>query len=170
MILATPLKRASKFSMAYALYLAIVWMFDYVYYPWLTIKFRHLMFFALYPSIFLVSWGGFYLYEYFQEDVFFTEKINTWLGKSGTHGIGTKLRNLIANNPLCVFAAISTWWSPLHAYVFFRRDKTSSLSSLVKALAKGSFICAFFWGVVAESVLLLWGLFRLILSSRHHLG
>ena len=155
--------------MAYALYLAIIWMFDYVYYPWLTIKFRHLMFFALYPSIFLVSWGGFYLYEYFQEDVFFTEKINTWLEKSGSQGIGRKFKSLVANNPWCVFAAISTWWSPLHAYVFFRRDKDFSLSSLVKALAKGSFICAFFWGIVAESFLLLWGLFRLFLSSRHHL-
>jgi len=170
MILATRLKRASKFSMAYALYIAIVWMFDYVYYPWLAIKFRHLMFFALYPSVFLVSLGGFYLYEYFQEDVFFTEKINVWLDASGTRGVGTKLRSLIANNPRCVFAAIATWWSPLHAYVFFRRDKTFSLSSLVKALAKGSFVCAFFWGIVAESFLLLWSLFRLILSSRYHLG
>jgi hypothetical protein len=170
MILAASFKRVSKFSMAYLLYLAIVWMFDYVYYPWLAIKFRHLMFLALYPSIFLVSWGGYYLYEYFQEDVFFTEKINAWLEQSGTHGIGTKLRSLIVSNPRCVFAAISTWWSPLHAYVFFRRDRTSTLSSLVKALAKGSFICAFFWGIVAESFLLLWGLFRLILVSKHHLG
>lgn len=169
MILATPLKRASKFSMAYALYLAIVWMFDYVYYPWLTIKFRHFMFLALYPSIFLVSWGGFYLYEYFQEDVFFTEKVNAWLEQSGSEGIGRRFRSLIANNPGCVFAAVATWWSPLHAYVFFRRDKTFSLASLVKALAKGSFISAFFWGIVAESFILLWGLFRLVLSSRHHL-
>jgi hypothetical protein len=169
MILAAPLKRASKFSMAYGLYLAIVWMFDYVYYPWLAIKFRHLMFFALYPSIFLVSWGGFYLYAYFQEDVFFTEKVHAWLEQSGSQGIRRRFRSLIANNPRCVFVAVATWWSPLHAYVFFRRDKTFSLSSLVKALAKGSFICALFWGIVAESFIILWGLFRLILSSRHHL-
>lgn len=170
MMLAAPFKRVSKFSVAYGLYLAIVWMFDYVYYPWLAIKFRYLLFLPLYPSIFLVSWGGYYLYEYFQEDVFFTEKINGWLGQAGSHAIGKRLKSLVVNNPRWVFAAIATWWSPLHAYVFFRRGESFRLASLVKALAKGSLFCTFFWGMVAESFIFLWGLFRLILSSRYHLG
>ena len=78
-VAALHLKRVSKFGALYALYLSIVWIFDYVYYPWLTLKFRYLVFLPLYVSVFLVSWGGYYLYRYFQEDVFFAERINNWL-------------------------------------------------------------------------------------------
>jgi hypothetical protein len=162
-ILALPLKRASRFGGAYALYLAIVWLFDYIYFPWLTIKFHSLVYVPLFLSVFLVSWGGYYLYEYFQEDVFFTEKINGWLARPGTGRIRGKLKRLIASNPRCTFAAISTWWSPLHAYVFFRRDETFEFTSFIKALATGSFFCAVFWGTVGESFLISWHLFRTLL-------
>jgi hypothetical protein len=158
--LETPAKRISKFSLAYVLYVGIVWLFDYVYTPWLAIKFRYLMIFPLYVSIFLVSWLGYYLYEYFREDVFFINKINKWLEREDSHGIRGRLHNLIRRNPKSVFAAIATWWSPLHAYIFFRREGPCTLRSLLKNLAKGSLICALFWGVVIESCIFLWGLAR----------
>lgn len=161
-MLVAPLKRASKLSVAYALYLSIIWLFDYVYYPWLAIKFRHLVILPLYPSIFLASWGGYYLYQYFREDVFFIEKISGWLNQTGSQGITRRIRGMVSNNPSYVFAAISTWWSPLHAYIFFRREETFKRSSLLKALAKGSFFCAVFWGVIAEFFILLWGLVKVI--------
>jgi hypothetical protein len=150
------LKTVSRFGGAYSLYLGIVFLFDYVYYPWLAIRFKHLMVLPLYVSIFLVSWGGYYLYEFFQEDVFFTERIHAWLGKPGTTKIWSKLKQLIVGNPRGVFAAISAWWSPLHAYVFFRRGKAFELPAFLKTLALGSLVCALFWGVVAEFIILAW--------------
>jgi hypothetical protein len=155
-ILGVRLKRASKFSAIYALYVSIVWLFDYVYYPWLTLRFKYLVFFPLYLSVFLVSWGGYYLYRYFQEDVFLTEQINDWLRRPGGGALLRKSKALIVNNPRWTFAAIAAWWSPLHAYVFSRRSDAFELPSFLKAMAKGSFVCALFWGVVAESALLLW--------------
>ena len=85
-MLTVPFKKVTKFSGVYLLYLAIVWSFDYVYYPWLAIRFHSWLFLPLFPSIFLVSWGGFYLYEYFREDVFFIERINTWLKENSARG------------------------------------------------------------------------------------
>jgi len=158
-----PLKRASKFSAVYALYVSIIWLFDYVYYPWLILRFRYWVFVPLFLSVFLVSWGGYYLYSYFQEDVFLTEQINNWLRRPGGWPLVSKSKALIVDNPGWTFAAIAAWWSPLHAYVFSRRDETFDLGSFVRAIAKGSFVCAFFWGVVAESVLLLWRLGKLLL-------
>lgn len=160
---ALPLKRVSKFSALYALYLSIVWLFDYVYYPWLTLKFRYLVFLPLYLSVFLVSWGGYYLYRYFREDVFFTNRINNWLRRPGKGALLGRVKALVVNNPGWTFAAVSTWWSPLHAYIFFRRDEDFRLSSFTKSIAKGSLFCALFWGVVAESVLLFWSMAKLIL-------
>ena len=48
-----------KFSFAYALYVVIVLSFDYLYMPWLAIKFRYLAIIPLYFSIFAVSCSGF---------------------------------------------------------------------------------------------------------------
>lgn len=164
-MLAVPLKKVTRFSGVYLLYLTIVWAFDYVYYPWLALRFHSLLFLPLYPSIFLVSWGGHYLYEYFREDVFFIERINGWLKESSSQGLKGKLKGAIRKRPGYVFAVIATWWSPLHAYIFFRKDQSREPVSLVKSLAAGSLVCAVFWGIVAESVLLLWGLGRII---EHH--
>lgn len=160
---ATTARRATRFGGVYALYLAIVWLFDYIYFPLLTIKFHALVYLPLFVSVFLVSWGGYYLYEYFQEDVFFTERINTWLEDPGAGGLRRKVKSLIVGNPRLVFAAISTWWSPLHAYVFFRRDKTFQFGSFIKALIAGSFCCAVFWGTVGESCWVSWHFFKVLL-------
>ena len=166
--LVAPLRRISRFGAVYALYLAIVWSFDYVYFPWLTIRFQWLVILPLFLSIFLVSWGGYYLYQYFQEDVLLTDRINAWLNQPGHGGIRGKLKALIVGNPGCTFAAIATWWSPLHAYLFFRRDKTFRLSGLIQSLARGSFFCALFWGVIGESIVLSWNLVKHLLHWYAH--
>jgi hypothetical protein len=161
--LAVPLKRVSKFGGVYALYLAIVWLFDYVYFPVLTIRFHARVYLPLYISVFAVSWGGYYLYDYFKEDVFFTERINEWLERPEAGGWRKRLKSLIVNNPRLTFAAISTWWSPLHAYVFFRRNKTFEFAPFIKALAAGSLFCAVFWGTVGESFVISWHIVRTLL-------
>ncbi len=162
-VLAEPLKRASKFGAVYLLYVSIIWLFDYVYFPWLTIKFRYLVFFPLFPSIFVASWGGYYLYQYFQQDVFLTDKVNDWLERPGTGGRRAKLRSLILNKPAYVFAVVATWWSPLHAYIFFRKNQDFRLSSFLKALAIGSLCCALFWGVIGDSFIFSYSLVKAIL-------
>lgn len=162
-VLAGPLKRASKFGAVYLLYLCIIWLFDYVYFPWLTLKFRYLVFFPLFPSIFLASWGGYYLYQHFQEDVFFTDKIHAWLERPGPAGLRGKVRSVVVNKPAYVFAAVSTWWSPLHAYVFLSKDQDFRLVSFLKSLTIGSLLCALFWGLVGDSLIFSYGLLKAIL-------
>lgn len=162
-VLVAPLRRASKFSAVYLLYLAIIWLFDYVYFPWLTIKFKYLVFFPLFPSIFVASWGGYYLYQYFQEDVFLTDKINRWLERQGTGGVRGKIKSIVLNKPAYVFAAVATWWSPLHAYIFLKKDQDFKLWSFVKALAIGSLFCALFWGVIGDSFIFSYSLVKAFL-------
>ncbi|HET7099630.1 MAG TPA: hypothetical protein VFJ52_00650 [Terriglobia bacterium] len=162
-VLSGPLKRASKFGAVYLLYFSIVWLFDYVYFPWLTLRFRYLVFFPLFLSIFAVSWGGYYLYQHFQEDVFFTDKIHQWLDRPGTGGLRGNIRSAVRNRPSCVFAAVSTWWSPLHAYIFLSKDQEFRLLSFLKSLAIGSLLCAFFWGLVGDSFIFSYSLLKAIL-------
>ena len=162
-VLAGPLKRASKFGAVYLLYLSIIWLFDYVYFPWLTLKFRYLVFFPLFPSVFLASWGGYYLYQHFQQDVFFTDKIHDWLEKPGADGLRGKIRSAILNRPTYVFAVVSTLWSPLHAYVFLSRDQDFRLLSFLKALTIGSLLCALFWGLIGDSFIFSYSLLKAIL-------
>ncbi len=162
-VLAGPLKRASKFGAVYLLYLFIIWLFDYVYFPWLTIKFRYLVFFPLFPSIFVASWGGYYLYQHFQQDVFFTDRIHRWLDQSEPGGARSKIKSIILNRPAYVFAVVATWWSPLHAYIFFRRDRDFRLVAFLKALTIGSLFCALFWGLIGDSFIFSYSIVKAIL-------
>jgi hypothetical protein len=162
-VLAGPLKRASKFGVVYLLYLSIIWLFDYVYFPWLTLKFRYLVFFPLFPSIFAASWGGYYLYRHFHEDVFFTDKIHHWLEQPGAAGLRGKLRSMVVNRPACVFVAVATWWSPLHAYIFLSKDQDFRLLSFLRSLTIGSLLCALFWGLIGDSFIFSYSLLKAIL-------
>lgn len=162
-VLAGPLKRASKFGAVYLLYVSIIWLFDYVYFPWLTLRFRYLVVFPLFPSIFAASWGGYYLYRFFQEDVFFTDRVHQWLDRPGSGGVRGKVRSVILNKPAYVFAAVATWWSPLHAYIFFRKEQEFRLPSFLKALTLGSLCCALFWGMVGDSLIFSYHLMKAIL-------
>lgn len=166
-MLTVPFKKVTKFSGVYLLYLAIIWGFDYVYYPWLAIHFHYWLMLPLFPSIFLASWGGYYLYEYFREDVFFIERINAWLKAGTAEGFGGKLKGAILKRPVCVYAVIATWWSPLHAYIFFRKEKARTSLPLVQSLVTGSLVSTVFWGVVADGFLLLWSLAHGVMLNHH---
>ena len=159
-VFAEPLNRASKFGAVYLLYISIIWLFDYLYFPWLTFKFRFLVFFPLFPSIFAASWGGYYLYQHFQQDVFFTDKIHDWLEKPGSGGLRGNIRSVVVNRPACVFAVVSIWWSPLHAYIFLSKDQDFRLFSFLKSLAIGSLLCALFWGLIGDSLFFSYSLLK----------
>ena len=158
-------KRFFKFVLIYGLYLTMVLSFDYLYMPWLAIKFRYLTFFPLYVSILGICLAGLLLYEFFQEDVFFKREIMAWLTEEGKHGFTKKLKGKINGNPRLMFAAIATWWSPLHAYIFFREDDKNEFSEMMKLFCLGSFYCAFFWGVVIDILVALRDLGNLIIRS-----
>lgn len=162
-VLAGPLKRASKFGAVYLLYLCIIWLFDYVYFPWLTLRFRYLVFFPLFVSIFAASWAGYYLYQHFQEDVFFTDKIHHWLEQPKAGGLRGWARSVVLNRPACVFAAVATWWSPLHAYIFLTKGQEFRLLHFLKSLFLGSLLCALFWGLIGDSFIFSYGLLRTVL-------
>jgi len=145
----------------YALYVLIVWLFDYAYMPWLAIRFEYIMFVPLYFSIFIVCYGGVYLYEFIGRDIFFINKIQAWLlTKEGSSRISETIRQLINRNPENTFIAISIWWSPFHAYLFSRKSEKTKSAEVARMLAKGSLYCALFWGVILEALLLAWRVFK----------
>lgn len=142
----------------------MVWVFDYLYMPWLAIRFRYLTFFPLYISLLAVCLAGLIFYDSFKEDIFFKEKIKKWLAKEGKYKITKKLKHLINSNPNVTFAAIATWWSPLHAYIYFREGDKNHFGEIVRLFSKGSFYCSFFWGVIAFILSALWDLGKLIIK------
>jgi len=150
------LKKASKFGFVYALYLAIVWAFDYVYMPWLAIKFHYAAVFPLYISVLAVSLLGLLLYRFFRENVFFLEEIVRWLNKKGESGWLNVTKGKIVRNPKLTFAVISAWWSPLHGYLFFKRDETDHYQEVLKVFSLGSLYCALFWGIIIGILVFIW--------------
>lgn len=154
-----PLVIANEYTVRivpYTLYVLIVWLFDYAYMPWLAIKFEYIMFIPLYFSICLVCYAGVYLYEFIGRDIFFINKIHTWLTKEGSSRISKTIKQLINKNPKNTFIAISIWWSPFHAYIFSRKNEEAKTAEVMKILARGSLYCALFWGVILEVLLLTW--------------
>jgi hypothetical protein len=117
----------------------------------------------LFFSLFAISWLGLLLYRFFREDVFFMEKINAWLSKDNSKfRIIRAIKKKISENPRFIFAAISIEWSPLHSYLFFKRDEQDNVLDVAKSFALGSLYCAFFWGVVIDIAVLLWDLVKLL--------
>lgn len=148
----------------YGIYLCLVWAFDYLYMPWLAIRFRYLTFFPLYISLLVVCFVGLVIYDFLKEDIFFKKKIREWLAKDGKYKLTRKIKHLINSNPNLTFAAIATWWSPLHAYIYFREGEKNHFWEIVQLFGKGSFHCAFFWGFVAFVLSGLWDLGKLIIK------
>ncbi|MFA4817497.1 MAG: hypothetical protein WC608_02085 [Parcubacteria group bacterium] len=153
-------KRFTKYGFFYALYVAIVVGFDWLYMPWLAIKFRYFAIVPLYFSLFIVSWLGLLLYRSFKEDMLFMEKINAWLNNEGDGDtLSSRIKAMVRGNPKKTFAAISTWWSPIHGYLYFKKDKQDKFWETSKKFAVGSFYCALFWGVVIDILIFLWDMF-----------
>lgn len=154
----------SKYIFIYGLYLLIVWMFDYLYMPWLGIKFRYLAFFPLYFSLFIICLLGLLLYDSFKEDIFFRENIKEWLADEGKNTFTRWIKSKINSSPRVTFAAIATWWSPLHAYIYFRQDEKKHFWEVMKLFGRGTFYCAFFWGGIVLVISALWDLGKLLMK------
>jgi len=157
-------KKVSKYMFMYGLYLSIIITFDWFWMPWLAIKFRYFTFFPLYVSLFVVCLLGLFLYDSFKEDIFFKEKIKEWLAEEGKYKFTRALKKKINSSPQATFAAIATWWSPLHAYIYFREGDENHFREIMKLYGKGSFYCAFFWGVIVFILSALWDLGKLIIN------
>lgn len=156
--------RFFKFVIMYGLYLLIVLTFDYLWMPWLVIKFQYLTFFPLCISLFVVCLFGLWLYEFFQEDIFFKEKISEWMLEEGVCHFVRKLKKQINDNPRLMFIVVAIWWSPLHAYVYFRRSKEIHFGEVIRLIGKGSLLCAFFWGVIIDIIVTIWHLGKFIMK------
>lgn len=149
-------RRVCRFGLGGFVYLVVVLAFDYLYIPWLAIKFRYLTVIPLYVSLFAISWLGLLVYRFFGEDIFLLGAINKWLVKESNYRLVRVLKRKIIGNPQTTFAAIATWWSPLHAYLFFKKDQQDNGIEHFKIFALGSFYCASFWGIVIDVLVLLW--------------
>lgn len=157
------LRKFSKFGTVYCLVVAIIWSFDYIYMPWLAIKFQYFATIPLYFSILLACWGGLYLYDFFDEDVFFIGKIRPWLERKSSWSLIERTKRMIRQSPKATFVAISAWWSPLHAYLFFRIEGDRSSGALSK-IVEGSIYCAIFWSIVIDLVVFIWEYTKIFLG------
>ena len=157
-------RRIAKYVYMYGLYLLIVWTFEYFWMPWLAIKFKYFTFFPLYLSLFVVCLLGLFLYDSFKEDIFFKEDIKKWLAEEGKYKFTRWIKRKINSSPQATFAAISTWWSPLHAYIYFREEEKNHFKEVIRLYGKGSFYCAFFWGIIVFILSALWDLGKLIIK------
>lgn len=157
-------KKVSKYIFMYGLYLLIVWTFDYFYMPWLGIKFRYLTFFPLYFSLFVVCLLILPLYDSFKEDILFKENIKKWLADEGKNKFTRWIKAKINSSPQATFAVIATWWSPLHAYIYFREKEKNHFWEIMRLYSKGSFYCAFFWGAIVFILSALWDLGKLFIK------
>jgi len=151
-------KKISKYIFMYGIYLCVIWTFDYLYAPWLAIKYKQFVFFPLFLSLFVISLAGLYMYNFFNEDMFFKENIKKWLAEKGRWKITQWIKTKINARPGVTFAVIAIWWSPLHSYVYFRNEDEHHAGETLKSMCVGSFYCAFFWGVIANIIILLWEL------------
>lgn len=137
-------KKGKKFLYAYLLCMAIYYLFDGIYMPWLTVKFGIWVFVPLYPSILITNFLGVYLYNYLGEDVMFMEFGSEWINREG--GKLECIKKRIRKNEALIFIALSCWPAPIGSYIFFRKDKNESAAAIFKSIAIGSIYCTALWG------------------------
>ena len=147
--------KLTRFGVVYALVVAIIWVFDYLYMPWLGIKFQYLTIIPLFFSLLLVCWVGLNIYDFFGEDVFFIGKIKPWLDEKSSWRVIEWIKQIIRRSPKATFIAVSTFWSPLHGYLFFRTED-DNLAKALRKIVEGSVYCAIFWGIVISLLVLIW--------------
>ena len=68
-----------KRSVAYATAAAIYYVFDFIYMPWLVVKFGYNVFLPLGLSIWIANYLGVFAYDFFDEDVLFIELGKNWI-------------------------------------------------------------------------------------------
>lgn len=136
--------KVSKFSVSYAAMTGVYYLFDFVYMPWLTIKYGYKVFIPLYPSILIVNLAGLYAYNLLGEDLLFIDFGKTWL--SIDSGKFDRVKKIIRSNQKLTFIFLSIWPSPIAGYLFLRQSAQEPFSKVFKATAIGSIFCAAFWG------------------------
>lgn len=144
-------EKLTRFGVVYALVLVTIWAFDYLYMPWLGIKFQYLAFIPLFFSLLLICSVGLCLYDFFGEDVFFIEKIRPWIEKKSSWKLIEWIKQSVRQSPKATFVVISAFWSPLHGYLFFRKEDDSR-SMVLKRIIEGSVYCAIFWGILIGTI------------------
>ncbi len=145
-------KKAIRVGSAYASTVAIIAVFDSLYMPWLGYKFQYFAFIPLFFSLVVVCFAGFYLYNFFKEDVFLLEKIKPWLyeEKESSYKWVKLIKEKISKSPRATFIAISIE-NPLIAYLFFKRENDSIWRVFGKIL-EGSIYCSIVWGVIIDVI------------------
>lgn len=138
------IKKAGKFIVAYYFVVAVYYLFDFVYMPWLTLKFGYLVFLPLYPSILVANFLGLYAYDYFDEDVFFLEIGRNWIENSDSKLESVK--KILRKSKKLIFVSLSIWPSPIAGYLFFRKKKNEPTLKILGIMATGSIFCTAFWG------------------------
>ncbi len=146
----------SRFIFAWMLAVGGYYAFDFIYMPYLAIKFGYFMVFPLFLSIFLVCWIGVYTYDLLDRDAYFIEHLSAWLVKPSENPTISKIKELVNKNQKNVFVAISIWYSPLHAYIYFRESAKDKKVKMVSSLAMGSLYCSLFWGIIIDLIMLAW--------------
>lgn len=137
--------KISKFGVLYAFAVTIYYVFDFIYMPWLAIKFGYKLFFPLYPSVIIANLAGVYVYDYFKEDVLFIELGKNWLCNESNKFV--TFRQLLIKRKWLTFIALSIWPSPIASYLFFRKTTNESPWMIFKVIAIGSVFCTAFWGI-----------------------
>lgn len=152
-------ERGRKFVFAYFLCAGVYALFEYVYMPWLTVKFGGWMFLPLYPSILFANFFGLYLYDWLGEDILFMEFGSNWIKEEG--GKLECVKKYLRKSRKKIFIALSIWPSPIASYLFFRKEKGEAAIKVFKNIALGSIFCTIVWGGVCG---LLWVAIRSIMN------
>lgn len=142
-----------KFAAAYVLATVIYLLFDYVYMPWLAIRFEFWMVLPLYPSILIANFLGLFIYDWFQEDILFIELGRNWIDSEGEQFM--TLKEFLRRSAKFSFVALSIWPSPIAGYLLLRNGVDESRWQAFKIIALGSIPCAMVWSGVAGLVVFL---------------
>ncbi|WAC06760.1 MAG: hypothetical protein OS130_10930 [Thermodesulfobacteriota bacterium] len=158
------IRKGLKFGGSWSLTAAIVWVFDYIWMPWLGITFQYFAMIPLFLSLVVACYIGLYLYNFLDEDVFFIGKIKPWLDAESSWVKIERIKQVVRKSPKLTFIVLSSWWSPLHAHFFFR-DNNKGDKMAVVSIVEGSIYCTLFWGVVIDLIIFI---YRWVKMLFHH--
>jgi hypothetical protein len=103
-------KTLIKVSSVYVFYVLVAWIFDYLYIPWLGIRYQYFAIIPLFLSLFLVSIFGLILVKFSKEDVLLVGKINRWLSRESSAKFIYSLRaRLQAHAKLQLIETLGFW-------------------------------------------------------------
>lgn len=137
-------RKGRRFVLAYLVCSGVFFLFEWIYMPWLTVKFGYWMFVPLFPSIVVANFLGVYLYDFLGEDILFMEFGSSWINEVG--GKMEPLKKRIRNSKKLIFIGLSIWPSPIAGYLFFRDEIGRSKPATFKAIVAGSIPCTIVWG------------------------